>query len=136
MEETKKESKLDVLKQAITDFINVEVNDLRDSENKAKFIDAFKTILRSEDSGVYAWLEEILPFMKEKADAKGISLNPKDEYQAEPEEETPVEEETPTEDETPVEETPAEETPAEDVKAESYRRGNSLLIEMANMFVD
>lgn len=129
MDETKKESKLDVLKQAITDFVNVEVNDLRDSENKAKFIDAFKTVLKSEDSGVYAWLEEVLPFMKEKADEKGITLNSKDEYEAEPEDETPAEE-------AQTEETPTDETPAEEVKAESYKSKNSLLVEMANLYVD
>lgn len=152
MEDTKKESKLDVLRQAITDFVNVSVNDLRDSENKGKFVDAFKTILKSEDSGVYAWLEEILPFMKEKADAKGITMNPKEEYETEPEEEalaepeedtTPTEEEAPaepeqdtTEEEAPAEGATDETTPAEDVKAESYKSRNSLLVEMANLFVD
>lgn len=149
MEDVKKESKLDVLKTAITNFVNSDVNDLRDSTKKSEFIDSFKTILKADDSGVYSWLEKVLPFMKEEADKLGITVNPKEEFETEPEAEEPApaeETEEPTEaaeEETPAEEASEEEptseegeeaTPAEEVKKESVTTRGDFLVEVANNF--
>jgi hypothetical protein len=140
MAEEVKESKLDVLKQAITDFVNADVNDLRDTTKKSEFLDAFKTILKSEDSGVYSWLEKVLPAMKTEADKLGITVDAKEEFEPESEEatETPTAEETP--EETPeetTEEVPAEENTEPEVKTESVQmtRGE-FLVEVANNFID
>jgi hypothetical protein len=139
-EEEKKESKLDVLKDAITNFVNCDVNELRDSTKKSDFLDNFKTILKADDSGVYSWLEKILPFMKQEADVLGITVNPKEEFETESEPEAPVEEAPEAEatpEEAPEEETATEEAPVEEVKKESQEMtSGEFLVEIANNFID
>lgn len=131
-------SKLDQLKTAITDFVSTDINELRDSTKKSEFVDNFKTIIKADDSGVYSWLEAVLPFMKAEANKLGITMNGKEEFTPESELEDPTPEEAPVEDvpEDTTEPTP-EEVPVDDVKTEGVRmtRGE-FLIEVANNFID
>ena len=141
---TTKQTRDEVLKDAITAFVSFKVADVHNAEEKSKFLDNFKLILKSEDTGVTSWLEKILPVMKQEADALGITTNPKEEFSTEePEAEEPAEateEETPEEEATEEEPTPEateEATPAEEVKTEGQKmtRGE-FLVEVANNYID
>jgi len=140
MAEEVKVSKLDQLKTAITDLVNCDVNQLRDATKKSEFVDNFKTIIKADDSGVYSWLEKVLPFMKDEANKLGITMDAKAEFTPESEVEEPTE---PTEEETPAEEAteeepttePTEEIPTE-VKAESVMTRGQFMIECANNYIN
>jgi hypothetical protein len=127
-------SKLDQLKTAITDFVNTDINELRDASRKTEFVDNFKTIMKADDSGVYSWLEKVLPFMKTEANALGIVMDAKAEFTPENETPEPPVTEEPVADETPTDEVPPE-TPEVPVKESRMTRGE-YLIESANQFID
>jgi hypothetical protein len=137
MAEEVKVSKLDQLKTAITDLVNCDVNQLRDSTKKLEFVDNFKTIIKADDSGVYSWLEKVLPFMKDEANKLGITMDAKAEFtpESEVEEPTDVTEEEPTPEAT--EEAPAEEaTPAETATESTHLTRGNFLVEAANNYID
>jgi hypothetical protein len=127
-------SKLDQLKTAITDFVNTDINELRDASRKTEFVDNFKTIMKADGSGVYSWLEKVLPFMKTEANALGIVMDAKAEFTPENETPEPPVTEEPVADETPTDEVPPE-TPEVPVKESRMTRGE-YLIESANQFID
>ena len=143
------------LRQAITTFVNFDVAQFENKDATKKVAEAFKTIVQSGDLGAKAFIEKILPQIKQEADSAKLtadmSAQSPEEAAGVPEEVSgePLPEETPAEEaaETPEEETAehaegGSEAGTEAVEGETSgapeagTQNESYLVNVANCYFD